>query len=118
MSSRYEGRRTKTTSEKVHKKMLEDRGVRHIKHYTTPRLSHPTVEERARMTEKVHVWTVGDKYYKLAHQYYGDSRYWWVIAWWNLKPTEGHLNLGDGVRIPGPLNRVISLLKHRRRGGY
>ena len=100
----------------MYKKMLDDRGVKHIKHFVTPRLSHPTVEERAALTEKVHVWAVGDRYYKLAHKYYGDSRYWWIIAWWNLRPTEGHLELGDGIRIPGPIDRVMSILKHRRPG--
>ena len=119
MSSRYHGRRTRETSEKIYEKLLEDRDVKKIKHHTTPQLSHPTPEERRDMTERVHVWKQGDRYYKLAHQYYGDSRYWWVIAWWNLRPTEGHLNLGDGIRIPGPLERVMSILKHRRsrRGG-
>lgn len=117
MSSRYNGRRKKLTSEKMHKKLLENRDVKHIKHHTTPRLAHPTVHERENMTEQIHVWTVGDKYYKLAHKYYGDSRYWWVLAWWNLRPTEAHLALGEGVRIPGPLNRVLGMLKNRN-GGY
>ena len=112
--SRYYGRRTRETSDKVYKKLLEDRDVNYIRHHTTPHLAHPTVEERESMTERVHTWTQGDRYYKLAHKYYGDSRYWWVIAWWNLRPTESHLKLGDGVRIPGPLEQVISILKHRR----
>ena len=115
--SRYFGRRRKTTKEKMHKELLDKRGVKHIKHYTTPVLSHPTVEERSKYTQELHVWSVGDRYYKLAHKHYGDSKYWWVIAHWNLKPTEGHLNLGDAVRFPGPINVVLNILK-RNGGGY
>ena len=113
MSSRYNGRRTRNTSDKIYKKLLKDRDVKHIRHHTTPRLAHPTLEEREGMTEHVHIWTTGDRFYKLAHKHYGDSRYWWVIAWWNLRPTEGHVVLGEGIRIPGPLNQVQSILRHR-----
>jgi len=58
-----------------------------------------------------HIWTLGDRYYKLAHQHYGESQYWWVIAWFNKKPTEAHLSLGDVVYVPLPLSRILNLLK-------
>ncbi len=117
MSNRYNGRRQKTTDKSTHKDLVDNRDVGQIRHFTTPRLAHPTVQERESLTETVHVWSTGDRFYKLAHKYYGDSRYWWIIAWWNLRPTEGHLTLGEGVRIPGPLPQVISILKYRNRGG-
>ena len=117
MSSRYNGRRIRNTSDRIYKKLLKDRDVKHIRHHTTPRLSHPTLEEREELTEHVHVWSTGDRFYKLAHKHYGDSRYWWIIAWWNLRPTEGHVSLGEGVRIPGPLNQVQAVLRRRRESG-
>ena len=119
--SRYHGRRHSKVTKKEHKDLLKRRDVKQIKYFTTPKMAHPTPQERESMTETIHVWSTGDRYYKLAHKHYGDSRCWWVIAWWNLRPTEGHLNLGDGVRIPGPLEKVMSLLKYRTpgsSGGY
>ncbi len=119
MSSRYTGRKLKQTTvdDKMYKKLLDEREVKKIRHYDTPVLSHPSVKERENLTQHIHVWKVGDRYYKLAHQYYGDSRYWWVIAQWNLKPTEAHLNIGDSVRIPGPIERALSILKRQKRVG-
>jgi len=57
-----------------------------------------------------HTWKTGDKYYKLAHTYYNDASYWWVIANFNNKPTEGHLNIGDQLLIPVPLSQVLQFL--------
>mgnify|MGYP003344114216 CR=1 FL=1 len=36
---------------------------------------------------------------KLADEYYGDSRDWWIIAKYNLKPTEAHIQIGDIIEI-------------------
>ena len=108
--SRYYGRKKKTTKEKMYKDTLDARGVKKINHYATPKLNHPTDEQREKMTKHVHIWKEGDRFYKLAHNHYGDSRYWWVIAWWNLRPTKSHVELGEGVRIPGPLNVVLGIL--------
>ena len=58
--------------------------------------------------EEVLVWSEGDRYYKLAQHFYGDSAHWWIIAWFNKKPTEGHINFGDLIYVPLPLERVIS----------
>ena len=32
---------------------------------TPPVLSHPSVKERESLTQHIHVWKVGDRYYKL-----------------------------------------------------
>jgi len=58
-----------------------------------------------------HIWGVGDRYYKLAAQYYGDPTYWWVIALFNNKPLETDLSAGDIVVIPTPLEIVISAME-------
>ena len=111
MSSRYNGRRKKVTNEKMYKELLDSRGLKRIEHHITPKLNHPTIEQREDMAQKIHIWREGDRFYKLAHEHYGDSRYWWVIAWWNLRPTEAHVKIGEGLRIPEPLNAVMSILK-------
>ena len=65
----------------------------------------------ARVEQVSHVWSVGDRFYKLAHKYYGDSKMWWVIARFNSKPTEAHLNLGDVIAIPVPLTDALRIMR-------
>ena len=40
------------------------------------------------------MWKLGDRFYKLADQYYGDPTLWWIIAWYNRMPTESHAEGG------------------------
>ena len=54
-----------------------------------------------------HVYSTGDRLSKLAHKHYGDARYWWLIAWFNGKPTDFHCKIGDYIYIPFPLRDVI-----------
>tara|TARA_B100000941_G_C28201218_1_gene396937 strand:+ start:281 stop:628 length:348 start_codon:yes stop_codon:yes gene_type:complete len=110
MSSRYYKRRQKVTRGKEYNDILEPRDRSRIKHYTTPKINHPTSKQREQMTQHVHIWKEGDRFYKLAYEHYGDSRYWWVIAHWNLRPTEAHVSIGEGLRIPGPIGVVLSIL--------
>ena len=53
-----------------------------------------------------HIWSKGDKLFKLAYQYYGDYDYWWIIALWNYKPTDSHYSYGDEILIPFPPNEI------------
>ena len=76
-----------TNNAEHYKELYERRGLKKISHYPTAKLRHPTVSERASINTVGHIWAYGDRFYKLAHQYYGDVRYWWVIAWWNGYPT-------------------------------
>jgi nucleoid-associated protein YgaU len=57
-----------------------------------------------------HIWTTGDRYYKLAYRYYGNSSMWWIIALYNKKPTESHLKKGQRILIPTPINLVMYYL--------
>ena len=110
--SRNINRSTFINNTKFYKDFLEERGVSAIQQFRTGRLRHPTVQERATLERVRHVWKVGDRFYKLADRYYGDSRLWWVIAWYNLRPTEGHCRTGDVIRIPLPLDRVLEMLRY------
>ena len=69
---------------------------------------HPTEEEIEKLTLYPHRWTLGDRFFKLAHEYYGDSSLWWVIAWFNQMPTEAHIVQGDLIYIPSPLDQITS----------
>jgi nucleoid-associated protein YgaU len=75
------------------------------------RLHYPTTEELKRLVKLEHIWKVGDSYSKIASKHYGDPKLWWVIAWFNKRPTETHCAIGDKLYIPTPLGEVIRILK-------
>jgi len=62
------------------------------------------------VTSDTHIWKYGDRFYNLAHKYYGDPTYWWVIAWYNALPTEADIRIGDVIQIPISLEEARSAL--------
>jgi hypothetical protein len=108
--SRYSGRTIVFNSNEFYDEVFREREVNGIKQYTTPQLKHPTQEQISSLRTIGHVWKTGDRFYKLAHDHYGDSRLWWLIAWFNKKPTESDLSFGDVIYIPHPLDRIMSYL--------
>ena len=86
------------------------RGKKSIRHFETPILTNPGPVTRASITSFTHIWTVGDRFYKLANTYYSDVRYWWIIAWYNGVPTEAHLERGTPIEIPLDLDAVLRVL--------
>ena len=112
MASRYKSRRIVRNSSKIYEEHFKRRDVPHINQFKTPRLKHLTASQRAALTRTKHVWKLGDRYWKLAAQYYGNPKYWWVIAWYNQRPTENMLNLGNTIIIPKPLEVVLESLEY------
>jgi len=47
-----------------------------------------------------HIWSHGDKLYKLANRYFGDRNLFWIIGLFNNKPTDSHFTYGDIVYVP------------------
>jgi hypothetical protein len=75
----------------------------------------PTDEElRNDLTHIQRVYIMGDRLYKFAYEYYGDVDYWWIIAWYNNKPTDAHFNIGDIVYIPRELDVAIRIATRER----
>mgnify|MGYP006969381105 FL=1 len=109
MASRYDDRAVVTNRLDSYKNIFEKRGVKQVVHYTTPVLSFPKSDQLSNVNVIDHVWTRGDHYYKLADFYYGDSTYWWVIAFFNKKPTEDLLAFGDIVMVPTPLESILAM---------
>jgi nucleoid-associated protein YgaU len=77
-------------------------------YYPGPIWADLTDEERQRLTNIRHTWKVGDRFYKLAEQHYGDPTSWWVIAMYNGMPTEGHVRTGTTILIPTPVGRLLT----------
>jgi len=103
---RYD-RETVINDAEEYDEILRTRNVTFIRHYETPVFRYPTIEEISTFQLVPHIWTLGNRYYKLAEKYYGDREMWWVIAYFNKKPTEAHCDLGDTIFIPKPLHIVL-----------
>ena len=108
--SRYSNRRLLKNSLDEYESILDERGVKQITHFGTGVLKYPTADQVAQLQSVQHVWKVGDRYYKLASQYYGNPRLWWVIAHYNKKPTEADLEIGAVVYVPLPLEKILSYI--------
>lgn len=106
--SRMSRTRTITTTGDVVTNLRE---VKSISHYATPVYKPLTESQLNSLQVFKHIWSEGDKYHKLSTQYYQDPTFWWVIARFNGKPTEAHLNIGDVVYIPIPFERIITYYK-------
>jgi nucleoid-associated protein YgaU len=107
---RYNKDKILTNASEYYRHLREKRGVKVIRQYETPRLRNPTLKQRQKTKSTKHIWKYGDRLYKLADQYYGSSRYWWVIAWYNGVATEADLKLGQLIRIPLNLENAMKVL--------
>ena len=90
--------------------LRKQRNINNSRHYSTALIYNPTAADRASIMTTTYTWSYGDRYYKLAGQYYGIPEYWWVIAWWNGRPTEASIQNGTVIQIPTNLEQALTLL--------
>lgn len=98
--SRYSNRTVTFNDRAMYRNVLKGRGSKAIMQYDTPKFITLPESLRGLVEYEIVVWQIGDKYFKLADKHYGDPSLWWVIASFNLAPTEAHLEIGDTVYIP------------------
>lgn len=98
--SRFNNRRKAINRDESYDELFDDRGVKEIQQYSTPILKFPSDEKIQKIRFLNHTWKQGDKFWKIASLQYGDPTLWWIIAQFNKKPTESHLNPGDVIKIP------------------
>lgn len=110
MFDRYYSRRIFKNDLEKYKNVFKNRNVKFINQYSSPEFKFPSEQEYNNIQIAKHVWKVGDRYYKLAYEYYGDSAMWWVIAKYNQLPTEAHVEIGDEILIPYPLSTVLNYM--------
>jgi hypothetical protein len=109
--SRYNRYKILNNNSKYYRFLRKERNdLANIRHYETPILYQPDVIDRANLNTTTHIWAVGDRYYNLADQYYGDPKLWWIIAWYNGRPTESDCFPGDLLTIPLQAAAVLALL--------
>ena len=107
---RFAGRLKISNNRREYREIFIRKGVNFIKQFTTPTIRRISKPQRRTLNEVRHIWKTGDRYYKLADQYYGRPEMWWVIAQYNHAPTEGHLRRGQTIKIPTPLEMVLKYL--------
>ena len=100
--SRYDKRSKATNRSVQYKEVFDEKGVQKIEQFRTPR-----IRNMGQLSTIKHVWVNGDTFWKLAHDNYGDTKYWYVIAQYNSLPTEAHLKEGDTVEIPTNLTLAL-----------
>jgi nucleoid-associated protein YgaU len=106
---RYSNRRIFVNDEKLYDEFFDKKNKKSFVQYSTPVYREVTQNELDQVAYRVHIWKSADRFYKLAAEYYGNPRYWWVIAFFNKKPTEGHINNGDTILIPVDFDQVMML---------
>lgn len=105
---RYDNRLKAINAEEQYEELFKERGVKQIRQYTTPKLTFPTAKEIDTLERIRVVWKHGDKLWKMAEQYYGDPKLWWIIGQFNKKPTDAHIAIGDVIIIPLPLEKILA----------
>jgi hypothetical protein len=59
-----------------------------------------------------HIWSHGDRLFKLSRKYLSNFRNYWLIGLFNKKPTDADYKYGDIVYIPvDPLNYYREVVK-------
>ena len=88
---------------------LIKRGAISIDHYSKQDFNEITLVDRASLENQKYIYKPGDRLFKIAFDAYGDAKFWWILAWWNQKPTDFHCRVGDIIYIPRPLKDVLYL---------
>ncbi len=109
--NRYNSRIVSTNEQEQYQEQFERRGIKKIVQYESPSFVYPSKEILSSLTIIEHVWTESDRLYKVADRYYGDSKLWWVVAKFNNLPTESHIKIGYVLRIPLPVDRLLSVMR-------
>lgn len=110
MLDRNEKRDILLNNHDLYSKKLEERGMKLFRHFSKMKLSNVTSDDMKNLTILDHIFVTGDSLAKLAYKYYGDVRYWWIIAVFNKKPIDNLIKLGDTIHIPMPLEEIHYLI--------
>lgn len=111
MIDRYKNRKILKNNSKEYSKVFEEKGVTFINQYAAPTFKYFTNKELARISYFEHVWSSGDRLYKLADKYLGGHMNWWIILRFNKLKNETDIKAGDVLRIPKNIEEVALLLE-------
>lgn len=104
--SLFKNREILKNSKEYYKSILDKKGVKEIRQYETPVLKYPTPKQIQQLVLIPHVWSKGDRLFKLSNRYYKTLKDGYIIAFFNKLPTESHIKIGETINIPTPLHKV------------
>ena len=108
MAKRYKESSTFQNTDPLYRDRFQARKALSITQYPTLKLKYPTAIESKDLIIHTHIWATGDSYSKLANEFYGDPKLWWVIAHFNQIPIEGDLYYGQTIYIAEPLEALLN----------
>jgi hypothetical protein len=88
----------------IYSDLFDKREIEYLTQYKTKVFSREF--ESSAIPYETHYWSHGDRYYKLANDFYGDFKLWWIIAAFNNKPSEADLTYGEEIRIPTSIGEI------------
>ena len=108
-SSRYKFADSIQVTNSMRPEIFNRRNLTSIRQYARLELNSPDSEDEETTAIETHerVMAVGERMSKWAYEFYGSAEYWWVIAWYNRKPTDSHIQLGEVISIPKDLDYAI-----------
>lgn len=110
--SRYSRNAIVRTAEQSYDDILKRRGVGKIDHYSFRKFKILKIEDIENITLVNHIWVSSDRFYKLSYQYYGDPTYWWIISYYNSKPLETDVEVGEILQVPTPLEYILRAMEY------
>lgn len=105
--SRYNKNQTAFNELLEYKNLLDKRGVKRIEQYRTTSLKDVDLSMVDYVTR---VWGIGDAFWKLSVEFYGEPKYWYIIARFNNMPTEASVSVGDQIKIPISLSLALQVV--------
>jgi nucleoid-associated protein YgaU len=109
--SRYDSVNKIKNDKYFYNDFFKSRNVKFINHYGSKQYVYPTDEQFKTLDMVRHVWKIGDAYWKLSQEYYGNPEYWWVIGYVNKTPVDSDLQPGDIIEIPTKLEDTLRILE-------
>lgn len=94
--------------DRIYGKFMDKIGTKKVDHSSIILFGNPVDSEfLKKIRVSKHIYAASDRLSKLAHKYYGEAELWWVLAWFNGKPTDFHCKIGDIILIPTPVEEAI-----------
>jgi len=110
---RYEFRNIFKNENELYENIFRKRSIKSVIQYNSAKFKYPTAEEIEDLDVITLRWKLGSRLYKFADQYYGNPELWWIIAWYNQKPTESHFQIGDLVYVPLRLENIFKYFNNQ-----
>lgn len=93
----YVNQTSNLNNDSLYKQVMKDRGVLSIQQFRTKYFKNVDLSKYS--TTK-YIWKKGDNLFKIANLFYRNRKYWWLIGYFNQKPTDGHYEIGEEILIP------------------